>query len=102
MENHALIDSYLTKEWSSWRLIKFIIGYNVASEDYVEIDKYRHGYPLAFRAFGIPEGALKQTYDPGIIRNWTPELSSTPIGEWAICLPDHIAEKLKIKIKILF
>jgi hypothetical protein len=99
MENHALIDSYLTKEWNSWRLIKFIIGYNWASEEYVEADTYSHGYPLGFRAFGIPHGALKQTYDPGIYRNWAPNLSTAPIGEWAVCLPDHIAEKLKDKNK---
>jgi hypothetical protein len=97
LENYNGVDQYLTKEWNSWRLIKFIIGYNVVSGDYVEIDKYRHGYPLAFRAFGIPEGALKQTYHPGIYRNWTHDLVHTPIGEWAVCLPDHIAEKLKDK-----
>jgi hypothetical protein len=69
----------------------------VVSGDYVEIDNYKHGYPLAFRAFGIPEGALKQTYGPAIIRNWTHDLVGTPMGEWAVCLPDHIAEKLKDK-----
>jgi hypothetical protein len=97
LENYDGVDQYLTKEWNSWRLIKFIIGYNVASGDYVEIDKYRHGYPLDFRAFGIPEGALKQTYDPGIYRNWSHDLVGTSSGEWAVCLPDHIAEKLKDK-----
>jgi hypothetical protein len=97
LENYNGVDQYLTKEWNSWRLIKFIIGYNWARGDYVEIDTYRHGYPLDFRAFGIPEGALKQTYDPAIIRNWTYDLVGTKIGEWAVCLPDHIAEKLKDK-----
>jgi hypothetical protein len=99
IENEALIDSYLTKEWNSWRLVKFIIGYNWASEDYLEADKYKHGYPLAFRAFGIPAGVSKWGMEPGIGRNWTPDLTSTKIVEWAVCLPDHIAENLKDKNK---
>jgi len=99
IENEALIDSYLTKEWNSWRLIKFIIGYNIASKDYIEPDDYTHGYPLAFRAFGIPEGASKYIADPGIGRNWSGDLIHTPSTEWAVCLPDHIAEKLKYNFK---
>jgi hypothetical protein len=66
----------------------------------LEIDLYKHGYPLAFRAFGIPAGVSKLgDFAPGISRNWTPDLTSTSTLEWAVCLPDHIAEKLKDKNK---
>jgi hypothetical protein len=99
LENYNGVDQYLTKEWSSWRLIKFIIGYNWASSDYEEWDVYRHGNPLAFRAFGIPAGASKYIANPGIGRNWTPDLVHTATTEWAVCLPDHIAEKLKYNFK---
>jgi hypothetical protein len=99
MENKNGIDSYLTKEWNSWRLIKFIKGYMWASDDYSEADGYFYGYPLAFRAFGIPEGITRETAPPGISRNWTPDLVFVPSIEWSICLPDNIVYKLKNEFK---
>jgi hypothetical protein len=98
MEKQNGIDSYLTKEWNSWRLIKFIIGYRWGV-GYEEVDNYRFGYTLDFRAFGIPAGASKYIAETGIGRNWTPDLVYTKSNEWAVCLPDHIVEKLKDNFK---
>jgi hypothetical protein len=96
LENYHGIDQYLTKEWGSWRLIKFIIG---VPRDYDEVDGYRYGLPLDYRAFGIPEGITRETAPPGIRRNWTPDLIFTMNPEWSVSLPDNIVHKLKNEFK---
>jgi len=48
------INSYLSKYWEPWQLIKFIMGYGI---EYGGGDSWDHGhlfYPIAYKAFAIP------------------------------------------------
>jgi len=98
IENQNGIDQFLTKNWKSWDLVKFIYGYERfrSVEWGGEWQMYTYGLPLAFKAFGIPSGAEPGTF-PGIIISHDPYLTEAgaPGDEWAVTLPDDVIKQLK-------
>jgi hypothetical protein len=89
VENFNGIDQYITKNWKYWDLVKFVMGYERWNKTNFpgmhEIYTINYTIPQTLKAFGFP------TYFGGI--------EPTPIGaanyEWAVSLPDYIANKLK-------
>ncbi|MEM2588148.1 MAG: hypothetical protein QXV23_07620, partial [Candidatus Bathyarchaeia archaeon] len=90
-------DKFLKENWDEWDLIRFIKGatryeyytLNIPGFFLDEGDTYSYGYPLTFKSLGIPLAYMY--YDPYII--------GTSRDEWAVPLPNNIAEKLVNQFK---
>jgi len=93
------IDQFLTKNWKPWDLVKFVYSYeSFKSGDWGgEWEMYRHGLPLAFKAFGIPHGARPYSLGEGLRIPPNTELinKGAPPVEWAVSIPDYVVAKLK-------
>ena len=82
-------DQYITKNWKYWDLVKFAMGYErwkyTTVPNMIERHTINYSIPQTLKAFGFPA-------------YWV-EIGPTPEGaapyEWAVSLPDYIANKLK-------
>ncbi|MGC8832044.1 MAG: hypothetical protein ACP5PQ_05640 [Thermoproteota archaeon] len=80
------LDQYLTKNWKYWDLVKVIAGYERWNpKGYMEINSIGYLIPQTLQMFGYPTSFINQDYSP-----------PGAIGyEWAVSLPDCIANKMK-------
>ncbi|MEM2127760.1 MAG: hypothetical protein QXH67_06025, partial [Candidatus Bathyarchaeia archaeon] len=87
IENQNGLDQFLTKNWKYWDLVKFIIGYERWNRKggAHEAEGIAYIMPEVLRMAGFPTYII--LIDP------TPLGASS--GEWSICLPPYIAEKMK-------
>ena len=83
--NSKGVDGFLTKKWKYWDLVKFIVGYEIWNPNAVEVAKVQYTTPQVLRMFGFP------VERPGI----HPIPRGTPGAEWAVTLPDYLANEIK-------
>lgn len=92
MLKYNTIDTYLTKNFSYWDLIKFVYGYGVANYGGDNM-KYDNLYtPIAFKAFGIPHNNRGVYYEHYI--NAPARYAAGP-EDVIFGLPDHVLQPLK-------
>jgi hypothetical protein len=86
------VDQSVTKNWKYWDLIKFIHGYERYAFPADEWETYRHGLPLAFKAFGIPHGVRPYSLGEGLNIPYNVDLISkgAPSVEWAVSIPNYV------------
>ncbi|MEM5806468.1 MAG: hypothetical protein QXO07_01730, partial [Candidatus Aenigmatarchaeota archaeon] len=90
-------DKFLKENWDKWDLIRFIKGatryeyytLNIPGFELDEGETYSFGYPLTFKSFGIPLSWI----------GGKPYIFGTASAEWAVPLPNNIADKLKEQFK---
>jgi len=97
VEQRNGIDQFLAKNWRPWDLIKFIYGYERfrAGDWGGEWEMYRHGLPLAFKAFGIPAGVAEHGANFGINSDSYLVGQGAPGSEWGVTLPDSTILQLR-------
>jgi len=88
LKDYDGLDQYLTKNWSYWDLVKAVASYerwnpNIEWEE----EGVYYTIPQTLQMFGFPV--------THIIIN--PEPKGTVGSEWAVSLPDYVAESLKTK-----
>ncbi|MEM2089446.1 MAG: hypothetical protein QXF52_12420, partial [Thermoproteota archaeon] len=86
-DNSPGYDEFLTRNWKYWDLVKFIIGYERWNRAASEVEDIPFIMPAVLRMAGFPADNI--LIDP------TPLGASS--GEWSVCLPPYIAEKMKVQ-----
>ena len=87
LKDYDGLDQYLTKNWSYWDLVKAIASYERWNPNVTEADEVQYITPQVLKMFGFPVERL------GI----SPMPLGTPGAEWAVSLPDYIANEAKNK-----
>jgi hypothetical protein len=97
VSKHDGINQFLSKNWKPWDLVKFIYSYErFKSGDWGgEWEMYRHGLPLAFKAFGIPAGVAEHGANFGINSDSYLVGQGAPGSEWGVTLPDSTILQLR-------
>ncbi len=74
----------------NWDLIRFIKGYerNKALNWGGEWDAYSKGYPLAFKAFGVPYTTHQMNFDSYLVSQ------GAPGEEWGVLIPKNVLDEL--------
>jgi hypothetical protein len=78
------LNHLLNKYWGKpWDMVKFIKGYDTHITP--EVESYRYGMPLSFKAMGVPYGEISAN----------PYIFGTMGSEWAISVPTDVLNAVK-------